>query len=59
MGFERVGGSKHPKWQHKETGETVPGWGDHGKEIKPEAARTTRNLVMSHHQKHGLPYKDL
>lgn len=59
LGWVKVGGTKHPKWQHETTGETVPGWGDHGKEIRAEAARTTRNLVKDHHERHGLPYKDL
>jgi hypothetical protein len=59
MGFSKVSQEKHPKWQHETTGETVTGWGDHGKDIKPEAARTTYNLVKDHHKKHSLPFKDM
>lgn len=57
-GYENVGGTKHSKWKHKDTGHTVTGWGYHGKEIEASVARKARNAVLDHHVEKNIPYAE-
>jgi hypothetical protein len=58
-GYENIGGKKHSKWRHAQSGHIVTGWGYHGKEIEASVARKARKAVMDHHTEKNLPYTEL
>lgn len=58
-GFHVVGRGKHPKLKHETTNEPIVGFNDHGKEASPQDLRNTRALIIAHHEKHNIPYREL